>query len=242
MQISFRLKKLIQGFRKVVLQGSKFYCPLCNAGYSRFLVTGVQRRPNARCPGCDSLERHRLLWVALEHLWKRNVFKSGGRMLHVAPEQCLRKQLEDRYDYVSVDMFADNIQVRTDITALCFPDNSFDAIICNHVLEHVPADRTALAELYRVLKHGGWGSIQVPMETGETREDLSIVDPVARERLYGQSDHVRQYGDDFRDRLRDTGFEVLEFKKEDLLDHQERARLSVDCEDCVILVRKLSKV
>lgn len=242
MQISLLLKRLIQGFRKVVLQGSKFYCPLCNAGYSRFLVTGMQHRPNARCPGCGSLERHRLLWVAMEYLWKQNKLMSSGRLLHFAPEQCLRRKFGSSYDYVSVDMFTDNVQVKTDITALCFPDNTFDVIICNHVLEHVPADRAALAELYRVLKHGGWGSIQVPMEKGETREDLSIVDPEERERLYGQSDHVRQYGDDFRDRLREAGFEVLEFKKEDVLDTQALARLSVDCEESVILVRKLSRV
>ena len=242
MQIAYRVKGFLQSFRKIVFRGNKYFCPLCNAGYSRLLATGVQRRANARCPGCDSLERHRLLWVALGHLWGQKIFKNEGRLLHVAPEQCLREQLEGRYNYVSADMFADNIQIKTDITALCFPDNSFDAIICNHVLEHVPEDCKALAELFRVLKHEGWGSIQVPMVKGGTREDLSIVDPAERERLYGQGDHVRLYGDDFRDRLRDAGFEVVELKKGDLLNPQQLERLSVDCEESVILVRKLSKV
>ena len=242
MQIAYRVKNLLQSFRKIALRGNKYFCPLCDSGYSKLLATGIQQRPNARCPGCNSLERHRLLWTTLYYLWERKVIKHGGRLLHVAPEQCLRKKLERDYDYVSVDKFADNIQIKTDITALCFPNDSFDAIICNHVLEHVPEDRKALAELYRVLREGGWGSIQVPMDKGETHEDLAIVDPALREHLYGQSDHVRQYGDDFRDRLRDADFEVLEYKKEVLLDPQAMARLSVDCEESVILVRKPSRV
>lgn len=241
MWIACQIKNMLLSLRKAALHGNNYFCPLCNTGYSRLLSTGVWQRANARCPGCGSLERHRLLWVALENLWSRNLLGKAGRLLHVAPEPSLRSQLSGRYDYVSVDMYADNVQIRSDVTALCFPDESFDAIICNHVLEHVPNDRKALAELYRVLRNGGWGSIQVPMENGPTREDLTIVDPTERERLYGQGDHVRQYGDDFTNRLHAAGFDVFELDKEALLDSQSLARLSVECEKGVILVRKVPR-
>jgi ubiquinone/menaquinone biosynthesis C-methylase UbiE len=125
-----------------------------------------------------------------------------------------------------------------DITALCFPSECFDVIVCNHVLEHVPEDRKALSELHRVLKKGGWGSIQVPIKGKETQEDLSVIDPAERERRYGQFDHVRQYGEDFRDRLQEAGFDVLELRKGELLDSAALERLSVDCEQSVMLVRK----
>jgi len=157
----------------------------------------------------------------------------------MAPESCLTKELRKHYEYVSVDMYSPEVQTKTDITALCFSDECFDAIICNHVLEHVPDDRKAMSELYRVLKHGGWGSIQVPIEGERTLEDPAVIDPVERERLYGQSDHVRQYGEDFRERLQEAGFDVLELKKEDLLDPAALKRLSVACENSVMLVRKL---
>lgn len=199
---------------------------------------GTPPRPNARCPGCDSLERHRLLWVGMEYLQTQGTFGKGGRLLHIAPESCLSKELSKNYEYVSVDMYAPEVQTKADITALCFPDECFDAIICNHVLEHVPDDRKAISELYRVLKHGGWGSIQVPIKGGITLEDRAVVDPAERERLYGQSDHVRQYGADFNDRLRCAGFSVLELRKDALLEPVEIERLSVKCEESVIFVLK----
>lgn len=238
MQITYLVRSLIQVLRKAIFRGDQYYCPLCRASYSKFLSMGTPPKPNARCPGCGSLERHRLLWVGMDYLQTQGVLGKGGRLLHMAPEGCLMKELRKNYEYVSVDMYASEVQAKADITALCFSDKYFDAIICNHVLEHVPDDRKAISELYRVLKHGGWGSIQVPIKAERTLEDTSVTDPVERERLYGQSDHVRQYGEDFRGRLQEAGFDVLELKKEKLLDPVALERLSVACEKSVMLVRK----
>ena len=95
-----------------------------------------------------------------------------------------------------------------DITRLRFEDSRFDAIICLHVLEHVPDDRAAMAELFRVLKPGGWAILETPLDLdmAETEEDPSVVSPRERERLYGQPDHVRRYGRDLLDRLAEAGF------------------------------------
>jgi hypothetical protein len=116
-------------------KGNRYYCPICRSGYSRFLPMGRPPRAAARCPGCGSLERHRLLLAALEYLRNRGTIKSGGRISHFAPEACLSKIFSASYDYVSVDFYAKEVKVRTDITALCFADGCFDAIVCNHVLE-----------------------------------------------------------------------------------------------------------
>jgi predicted SAM-dependent methyltransferase len=151
-------------------------------------------------------------------------------MLHVAPEACLGDRFKESFDYVSVDLKPGLASMAMDITAIQFPDESFDAIVCNHVLEHIPHDRKATAELYRVLKPGGWASIQVPMEGELTQEDLSITDPGQRQQLYGQSDHVRQYGSDFQLMLQDVGFHFWKFPKEELLSPQQMHQLSVECE------------
>jgi len=241
MRIKSILSSLILVFRKIILRGNKFYCPLCRAGYSKFLPMGSPVRPNARCPVCDSLERHRLLWICLDHLQTKGDLRKGGRLLHIAPENCLKNELRRKYQYFSVDMYEPNVQIKTDITALCFPDECFDAIICNHVLEHVADDRKALSELYRVLKFGGWGSIQVPIKGEKTLEDPLVIDPLERESLYGQADHVRQYGTDFNDRLQDAGFNVLDLRKEKFIDPKMLERLSVNCEKSVLLVKKLSE-
>jgi SAM-dependent methyltransferase len=239
MEIKKLANDLIQSLKMIIFRGTKYYCPLCQASYAKFSPAGSPSRPNARCPVCESLERHRLLWAVIDQLQNKETLKTNGRLLHIAPERCLAKNLAKNYEYVSVDMYSSEVNVKVDITALCFSDECFDSIICNHVLEHVQDDRKALSELFRVLKHGGWGSIQVPVKGEKTLEDPLVVDPLERERHFGQSDHVRQYGEDFKVRLQAAGFEVLEIKKEELFDPLELQRLSVLCEKGVMLVRKL---
>lgn len=232
------MAKLRRMLREILLRGGKFFCPLCDKGYRRFLPGGPSRRPNARCPGCDSLERHRLLAALIAKLRATEGLRVEGRILHVAPESALSRIFSHNPDYLSIDLDGSQAMMAMDLTELEFPDESFDIVVCNHVLEHIPDDRKAIGELYRVLKPGGWGSVQVPMKGDVTQEDLSITDPGERIRLYGQADHVRQYGRDFVDRLASAGFEVDEYRKDACLAPGELARLSVECEDSVILVRR----
>jgi SAM-dependent methyltransferase len=167
-------------------------------------------------------------------LYEKGVLKMGGRLLHIAPEPAIAKRLKDNYEHISADLGAMKVQVQTDITQLCFRDNCFDVVMCNHVLEHVPNDGKALSEIYRVLKPGGWASLQVPLDGEHTQEDLSILDPAIRARIYGQSDHVRQYGADFANRVNAAGLEPLFLNKNSFLASTELARLSVECEEVII--------
>lgn len=233
------IRKFLAKIRNLALTGNRYYCTLCARGFRRFLTVGDPPRPNAMCPGCASLERHRLLWHVLQERWRDGTLANGGRLLHVAPELVLADIFKRQFEqYVSIDLDGTQAMHAMDITDLSFADGSFDAIVCNHVLEHVPNDRIAIAELFRVLKPGGWGSIQVPMAGAVTQEDLSISDPVERRRLYGQEDHVRMYGSDYTNRLREAGFEVTRLPKLDLLDPNGLARIAVECEKEVILVSK----
>jgi ubiquinone/menaquinone biosynthesis C-methylase UbiE len=103
--------------------------------------------------------------------------------------------------------------VKMDITQIEYPSESFDAIICSHVLEHVQDDRRAMSELYRVLKPGGWAVLQVPLSLSleKTVEDPSVTSPEERHYRYGQEDHVRIYGRDYTERLEQAGFQVEKF-------------------------------
>ncbi|NJK40815.1 MAG: methyltransferase domain-containing protein [Acaryochloridaceae cyanobacterium SU_2_1] len=222
--------------RAYALQGDRYYCPVCDRHFRSFLPGGTSRRRQVRCPNCDSLERHRLLWLALQNLLDTD--STGKKLLHVAPEPCLANRLKQQYDYLSVDMEAANAMQQMDICQIPLPDATFDAILCNHVLEHIPNDMQALKELFRVLKPKGWASIQVPISGEQTQEDLSITDPQIRATLYGQSDHVRQYGRDFQQRLKSTGFEVDIVSKADLVNSKTLQKLSLDSEDEVWICRK----
>lgn len=221
------LKILKQKIKLIVYQGNRFFCPVCNRGYRVFLPCGVIPRPNAVCPVCSSLERHRLLWLALN----KHGYLHGEVLLHVAPEPSLEKLLKERYNrYVSVDLDGSRAMMAMDITVLNFGDETFDAIVCNHVLEHIPEDRKAISELYRVLKHCGWASIQVPMKGDVTQEDLSIQDPGERTLRYGQADHVRMYGQDFKQILEEAGFEVIIIKNDEIGEPDFLERLSLNNE------------
>lgn len=100
--------------------------------------------------------------------------------------------------------------IKMDITDINLHDNQFDCIICYHVLEHILDDEKAMRELFRVLKPGGWAILQQPVDPtrDKTFEDPNIVLPEERERVFGQKDHVRIYGQDYKDRLERTGFTV----------------------------------
>lgn len=105
----------------------------------------------------------------------------------------------------------------------------FDVVFCSHVLEHVPDDRKAMREPARVLKPGGWAVIMVPcyLEGGPTFEDFTVTAPAERLKLFGQEDHVRLYGNDFVDRLRESRFEVRVLHASDFMTPDEIIRLSI---------------
>jgi SAM-dependent methyltransferase len=195
--------------RSLFFRGDAVHCPCCGGSYSRFLGIGSPPRA-AACPGCNSLERQRLLYLYLRE--RTNLFRDRLRVLHVAPEDCLQPQLarQANLDYLSADLAAGSAMAAIDITSIAFPDAAFDVILCSHVLEHVVDDGRAMRELCRVLRPGGWAILQVPMDPARaiTFEDSSVTTAAERERLFGQWDHVRVYGRDYPARLRAAGFHV----------------------------------
>jgi SAM-dependent methyltransferase len=113
-------------------------------------------------------------------------------------------------DYITADLSSSQVNTKADITNIPCKDNSFDVVLCNHVLEHVPDDQRAMRELLRTLAPGGWAILQSPIDSGRdvTFEDSSITSPRDRERAFGQHNHVRIYGRDYRRRLERAGFQV----------------------------------
>lgn len=195
------------------LKGDRYTDPINGKSYKKFLPYGYgEQRPNVLSPGTLSLERHRLLWLYLKN--KTDFFTAQKKVLHMAPEQSflpLFKKMKN-LDYTTADLYSPIVDVKADILDLPFEDNTFDVVICNHVLEHIEDDAKAMSELYRVLKPGEMGIFQVPQDLSleKTYEDFSITDPEERKKHFGQYDHVRIYGRDYFDRLRKAGFTVEE--------------------------------
>lgn len=183
-------------------------CTVCNY---RGLFRGFGNPPrwDARCPSCDSLERHRLLAV----LVKQRPGLIRGRVIHFAPEPNVAgfvRPLADQYQ--SADLFMSGCDLVLNLEHMELPDESVDVFIASHVLEHVD-DRKTLPELFRCLQPGGTAIIMVPIIEAweQSYENDQVATTHDRDLHFGQFDHVRYYGADLRDRIRAAGFELEEF-------------------------------
>jgi len=199
--------------RGACFAGGPYRCPCCGWRVRGFMDRSgwSVHNTDGYCPRCNAKARHRRLWLYLRD--EARLFDSEQRVLDVGPAPGLARALAGcrNLDYVAVGTEEDTprLSVLGDVRALPFVSGTFDVVLCQHVLEHVDDDRRSLAELRRVAKHGGWAVISVPLNLdGPTHEDPSITDPAERERLFGEPGHVRMYGNDLAERLRDAGFDA----------------------------------
>ena len=196
-------------------RGDSVLCPVCGCRFKRF--KDDWNRPNALCWRCGSHERHRAQWLLLER--RVELLRDAHAMLHFAPESALRRRLGriGSLHYVTCDLYQPDVDLHLDLTELDLPDASFDAVLCSHVLEHVPDDASGMRELRRITARGGWCLVMVPLDlTREhTYEDSSITLPEERELAFWQHDHVRLYAPDIGPRLVAAGFSVERIRPEE---------------------------
>ena len=223
-------------------RGRSRECPVCGSRYRRFMPYGyVTSREDALCPHCLSLERHRMIWLWLKE--SSNLFEGYPRLLHIAPEVSLmrhfKRHYQDNKGYITADLESPLADLHFDVQSIPLEDEYIDVIICNHLLEHVEDDRRAMAELYRILKKGGWGIMLVPedMSRARTFEDDTITDPEERTRIFGQYDHRRIYGRDYDKRLAEAGFRVERIAYAERLSDEQRQRYAIGHDDLVVVYK-----
>jgi hypothetical protein len=195
--------------KAVFILGDAVNCNCCNKNYSKFFDYGdYQKRKNAICPNCLSLERTRLLWLFL----KNSNYIKNISILQFSPFKIIEKQLQviAGVTYVSGDIDPMLAMKKIDITNIDFKNSSFDVVICSHVLSVVKEDLKAIKELYRVLKSGGTLILQehIFKNYDTTFEDFSISTDDERFKTYGKHYLQRCYGNDFTQRFLKEGFTV----------------------------------
>lgn len=231
------------------------HCPVCGNNFYRFIaffsdskvtqtadIVGGQSDMNAKCPVCASYPRTRLLWCYLTQSGLSEQL-SAMSVLHIAPERGLYKRLSKlSKKYVCCDLHGDSQHYRfateienQDLQLLSYKNESFDLVICSHVLEHVPDDKAAMREIFRILKPGACAFLMVPYgrTMKDTLEDKEVTIPSDRKKIFGQTDHVRLYSRaDFTARLKQLGYEVQTARP--ALNNDEEIKMGcADKDECI---------
>lgn len=229
--------------RKLLYIGFSHFCNLCGSRLRLLLPYGDPLRQKAKCPVCYSLERSRLLWYVIQ---RQNKMSAASFVLHFAPSQSLGRLVIKlvKNHYRSTDLIPSNYPdvfrvTKNDIASLNYPDKAFDIVICSHVLEHVLEDKKGIQEIYRVLSKTGFAYIMVPIDYDRktTYEDIDVKTPKQRKIAFGQEDHVRWYGTDFKEKLTDVGFNVTVYKTSDL-SREVRQKMGLELKDEVFICTK----
>lgn len=219
-----RASTFIKPIIRLYLSGNRYTDPIDGRSFRSFIPYGYNNvRKNALSPSTYSLERHRMLWLYLKN--ETDIFTKKIRLLHFAPEPAFHKIFKNcnNISYDTIDLNSPLAEIKADICDLPIENDTYDYILCNHVLEHIDDDIKAMSELYRVLKKGGIGIFQIPIdvERKNTFEDPSITSPKQRNKIFGQYDHVRIYGMDYFDRLKSVGFSVNQIYYGEKLSEEE---------------------
>jgi len=214
-QLLIKNELFFRSFYGVFYRGNKHQCNICEKKLSTFVKL---ENEDLLCPFCGSLSRNRRLWKLVS---ENQALK--GDLLHFSPSRNLYRTLKKHQNlhYFSTDFENEFLaDYKFDITNISQNNETFDTIICYHILEHITDDQKAMAELYRILKPNGNIYIQTPFKEGDTYEDDSIISPKERLNHFGQEDHARIYSrDGLKNRLEKNGFQVkqktFQLKEED---------------------------
>ena len=239
-----------------IYAGDRYECVFCGGRFKKLIPRGLNYgvlvdqhvvgggiRDNAFCPRCLSYDRERLVYLYLKN--ETDLLRRPAKVLHVAPERQLLKVLRRHPDFnvTTGDLFSKAVDVKLDVTAIQFGDNTFDLVLCNHVMEHVPDDRKAMREILRVLKPGGLALLQTPISLKMEKTDEELADIPESERIsrFGQKDHCRIYAQaDYPQRLRECGYEVELFRWWETPEHYggKDNRSALNAEEVVFVCRK----
>lgn len=213
------------------LRGKDYYCVCCNKHFKRFLNKGFgdDIRLNAQCPNCSSLERNRLLFYYLKN--ETTVFTDNPSILHVSPEECIKKHLIKNPNYydIDIDNYKNSARYKVDITQkLPFPENKFDYIICSHVLGHIEQEENAANNLFRALNVDGRAIIITYIDQSSTTTmNFKLETDIEKLKKYGEFDLLRFHGLDFQERLSRENIEVEKLDYRMKFDEADRKKFSL---------------
>jgi predicted SAM-dependent methyltransferase len=241
LSIPLKVMEAVFFLRGLLFMGTRYTCPCCGWHIRAFNDGNafLKKRSLSYCPRCNSKSRHRRIWLFLQN--KTNLFTDTLSLFEVSPKFSFARRFTQmsKIQYLGADIYLrPYISLKMDLAATALKAESFDAVLCIHVLEEIIEDRRAMDEIYRILKPEGWAVVSVPTQIDQpTYEDTSITNPKERKRAFGEPDHVRVYGFDLADRLKESGFHVELDLAEDI-PQQTREKYGLRGDENIFYCRK----
>ena len=197
---------IVDKFHSKLYIGKIVTCQLCNWNGKRFF--------KGRCPKCRSLERTRLIPFSLNYF---DLISEATELLHIAPNKSEFNFIENSYlnliKYDRLNITANGYcNIIDDITDSNLKKNSYNLLICWHVLEHIEDDYKAIQEMYRILKFGGRLLLSIPIHPPFSKFTYES-DDIKRQdykKYHGHYDHCRSCGEDYYKRFEKAGFKTNE--------------------------------
>lgn len=236
MKIKKKIKNIFNKIKIALKIGKHYECPICSykGPFLNYAQFGKPRK-NIKCPDCKSLERHRFIYLVMR---KNNLLQEVEQksILHFAPEKIFKDIFSRSPLYKSADISPGKADLVLDISKINLPNNSVDFILANHVLEHVPDDTNSLKEINRILTNHGFAIITIPIkkDLAQTIEDPGDTDPEYKLKHFGHKEHVRQYGNDFTQKLKKLNIVFEEYTPAE----KDLEIYSLKKDDSVFILRK----
>lgn len=260
------VKRVVRKLLKIVVKISnqlikKKECYICNTkfysftkwqggtkklqDYNKFLQIRGSDIDNFGCMYCGSHDRERHIFMYFDKLGIWDKMKNAS-ILHFAPEKKVNEKISSigTKSYIKADLFpaSDDVQ-KIDATNIPLENGSVDFIIANHILEHIPDYKKALAEFFRVLKPGGMLVCQTPFSKllRKNFEDDGINTDQLRLVYYGQEDHVRVFSEKvLLESIQSSGFEMNIIEHSKYFTESDAFYYGVNKNEYLILVSKSS--
>ena len=230
----------------------KCKCIICDGEFENYIPAGSTEelfqkhhivgggvRKNCLCPKCGKMDRERFLYYVIKN--KTKISELNGRILHFAPEETIVNYIGENknIDYYTCDIELGRAMHIVDITDIQFKDETFDYLICNHVMEHIPDEAKAVSEIKRVLKKKGKWIFSFPICLDmTTQEDKNIKTPEERLKYYGQEDHVRLYGKDYLKRYEKYGLKIEVCTPKKYFNEEEIEKYGFIPDDIIMIATK----
>jgi SAM-dependent methyltransferase len=206
-----KIKKNCEFYKKRYYRGRDIYCPFC-PGFFKAERYPFSKEISSNCPVCGSTVEERTILLFLQ---TKTEMMSGEKKILVIAEPGNIADYFENFPNAVLKIYTEtgDFSIRDNSMKDRYPDDEFDIIVCNHVIEKLPQPQLILKEIKRILKPDGIAMMMAYVDyEKEKTVELAVTHFKDRLSLYGIPGNYRRYGKDYPDQIRSFGLNVSKLK------------------------------